>query len=187
MTERRFKSYKTLRARLQKLGVFKPGQHASFFYQHFVLGDSKIYKNSVLQANILENGVSFSEWRDRLVQLKILDFNYQNAKMSIYQPGFKIVDLINQEKSNRTSMASEHFVRTEVKEIKDLLKYLIGRFDPPYSEEKLNEFKKDMKSKTVINRLTLKENFPNYTPDDPEDMDRLIKECEGAEYFEDQD
>lgn len=144
MTDRKFKSYTTLRERMVKNGVFKPGNHASFFFKVFVLGDSKIYKNSVLRECLIKPGYSFSEWRDNLVQLNILFFDYDHPKSAYFQPGFEIVDLINKEKSSRSPMATEDFVRSELKEVKDLLMHVIETFDPPYSDEKLKQYKKSL-------------------------------------------
>lgn len=147
MTDRKFKCYKTLRERLLQKSVSKPGSHASYFFKVFVLGDSKIYKNSVLHEGLISPGYSFSEWRDNLVQLNILVFDYDHPKSAYFQPGFEIVDLINQEKSSRSPMATENFVRSELKEVKDLLMHVINTFDPPYSDEKLKQYKKNLVGK----------------------------------------
>lgn len=147
MSVRKFKSYSTMNERLKDLGIEKSGSHATFLFNVFIFGKSRIFADNVTQAGLLRQGEIFKEWRNRLIRLNIINSDYDGSKnnkhRSNYSPGYKIVDLINKEIALRSIIATEQYVESKLSDfikkddLLEVIKCAIQELKPPIDDDKI--------------------------------------------------
>lgn len=148
--ERSYINYRALAEKLKRLKLKKYGSLATFLLDTFVIGDSRIFKNNVVMRKLIPDDVkTYSQWRDNLVQLGVLIYDYNHAKdnkdMCRFSPGIEIVGLINKELILKKPIASRDYLKDFVtksemnKQILEAIKIAIHEIGPPVDNEKLKK------------------------------------------------
>ncbi len=171
MKPRRFKNYNTLFDRLDNLKIKPAGKHVTFLFETFVLNGGRLYADTVRSRGLLKNGEVFKEWRSRMVHLNLIEFYYNadNPKLSKYKPGFKIIDLVNEEILLRSEVGTKQYIDEEVEKLKAVIRHMINKLDPPLNDKTFHEYI------TGTDKPKTKK-FPEFKidkKDEPEDMEEI--------------
>lgn len=106
---RKFSCYESLRMVLTRSGVSEPGATAGLLLDVFSADGGKIYAQSVVARGLCKVG-GFKEWRDSLVKLGWINFDYNQARADKdfvkHKPGPRLLNYINKEKNASREIAT---------------------------------------------------------------------------------
>lgn len=137
----KYSVYNSLRKKLKEDGVFAEGVVANILLETFlerkgVLKASHVYGKKSKSGRLLigdEAGITFKQWRKNLEDLGWIqydeDFAQRTKRYSDHQPGYKLKDYLNKEKSKVAELAT-------MDDIRDLQSEKADRIEV---SEKLNE------------------------------------------------
>jgi hypothetical protein len=144
---RKYVNYSALAEKLKRLKIKKYGKVASFLLDIFVLGNSRIYKDMVEIRDLIPPNKMYSQWRDELVQLGVLNYDYNfdkdNKDKCRFTPGIEIVHLINKEIILKKSLATKEYLSNYItrdemnQQILEAIKCAIKEMNPPVDDEKI--------------------------------------------------
>lgn len=151
--KRKFAGYTALTLRLRRKGIAYPGKTATLLFNVFVIGSGKIYKENVIAAGILRETDNFFQWKDEMAKHSVIIFDNivynPKDKYTDYtgcRPGYDVLDIINKEKTLRNETATKKDIDNTADRFFNIIKFMINRFDPPYTFEKLEYYKKAYES-----------------------------------------
>lgn len=155
---RTFRVYKILTQTLARNQLKNPGITATLLLECFVCNDGQLRAGLVVERGLCEEG-KFSEWRKELISKGWLI--YVDGEYARHKPGAKLVKYLNKEKLSRgvvvnteelfsvkkefekKHMQTEHELekaKKDILELKESVRKLIEKHDPPVTEAKLSEY-----------------------------------------------
>lgn len=135
--QRRFRTYNRLRMALHRLKVASPGVVATLLLEAFVLGNGAIYSSNVVIKSICPPN-QFKAWRDYMVELGVLlHIGKDHDNWAKYAPGPEIVEIINEEIAAKRKVLHTGDYEELDRKINRLAEYVIGKYDPPVTPEKV--------------------------------------------------
>ncbi len=147
---RKFGIYNALEVALRRAGFDKTGVLTTLLLETFLENDGRLTALSVEKVGLCEKS-KFKEWREPLMKAGWLQYDYEYAKAtrkgSVHQPGKKLVPYLNKEKLQKHSLVTETQLNRSLAPIESrmvalnkFIRGLIEAGDPPYTEEKENEY-----------------------------------------------
>ena len=123
--QRKFKTYQSLLMAIARNGVGEAGKCATLLLELFIEGGGKLYAQKAVGQGVCKSG-SFREWRDNLVKLGWIDFDYNQAKadkdFSKHKAGYRLLPYLNKEKTFSKEVATTDELEGLAAKIEDGLK-----------------------------------------------------------------
>lgn len=148
---RKYSVYNAMEKALRKDDFEFPGVLATFLMDIFLDGDGFITLNEAQGRSFCgKNRGDFSAWRDRLVEHQWISYDHQQALESKTigkcLPGKRLNRYLNKEKLQNETLVTTRMLdkkMAKVDVLQDLVKVLIEKIDPPYTEEKEDAYLAD--------------------------------------------
>lgn len=133
---RKFEHYKTMVTHLQRKGLAHPGKLTSVLLKGFAYNKGYFYAGDFEFEGLCQPG-QFKIYRDTLCSLGIIIYDYDRVgNFAFHEPGKEIVKYVGAEILSKELPAT----RKEVQKLEQALKRIINKLDPPYSDDKLEQY-----------------------------------------------
>lgn len=149
---RKYSAYDKLRMRLKRAEISPAGPNATFLFRLFMDQAGVMYADDVVKAGLCEEK-KFTVWRKKLVDAGFIVYDPDYAKktnMAKHLAGPHLVDLVNDEMRRTQLLMTEQRYETDMVafnmrmvELGKFVKTLIEKIDPPYTEEKEEQYMAD--------------------------------------------
>ena len=196
--QRKYQTYHALFNRLRRLKIPKAGKLATLLLDTFIGQQGKLYAESVELSDLLSPNETFKEWRKKLVRLGVLKFTLKHgktgSKYASYEPGIKIISLIDKERRTRANepvatMKSNladtvAFLESELESLKQVVMNLCQVNKLSLSPQ-IKPWVGLQKPVNVPTKVNLNKYKQNYVPDDEEDLLDITTKFETFDDLED--
>lgn len=135
------------RAGFQKTGVYRQFPHAgyivSFLFELFLSKKGVVFKSDLIAYKIVKEGETYTnDFLRALSHANFIVWSMEDNKKSDFKhyqvfPGSKLKDILKEIDKNQKA-DFEDLLRLDIRvsKLENALKYLINKFDPPYTENK---------------------------------------------------
>lgn len=182
---RKYSVYNAMEIALRDHGFVLAGRLGSFLIEKFLVNDGIDLNLKEAKDKGFLGEVSFSEWRTALVDKEWLMYDHEKAvatkKIGVCYPGKRLNRYLNKEKILNKNLVTTEMLDKESQRIdgridvlQGLLRNLIELVDPPYTDEKAEEYEGNTKLLVDAIETKILENGERPKPKHP-DYSKILK------------